>query len=49
MQRPLPRQLRDLVLCPAERGVLWYIAEKRLVEQDILSNRPGVRRFYAAL
>ncbi|KAI5120133.1 hypothetical protein M0805_001901 [Coniferiporia weirii] len=30
-------QLRDLVLCPAERGVLWYTGDRSIVEQDIIS------------
>ncbi|KAF9447406.1 hypothetical protein P691DRAFT_123513 [Macrolepiota fuliginosa MF-IS2] len=34
----LPRQLRDLVICPRERGVLNYVQEHSIVEHDIASN-----------
>ncbi|OCB91791.1 hypothetical protein A7U60_g935 [Sanghuangporus baumii] len=33
-------QLRDLIVCPAERGVLWYVGDNGILEQDIISNTP---------
>ncbi|KAL5498843.1 hypothetical protein ACEPAH_2198 [Sanghuangporus vaninii] len=33
-------QLRDLIVCPAERGVLWYVGDNAILEQDIISNTP---------
>ncbi|KAL5476654.1 hypothetical protein ACEPAI_2840 [Sanghuangporus weigelae] len=33
-------QLRDLIVCPAQRGVLWYVGDNGILEQDIISNTP---------
>lgn len=32
-------QLRDLIVCPAERGIVWYVSENQIIEQDILSRQ----------
>ena len=32
-------QLRDLIICPRERGIVNYVQQKSIVEQDI--NAPG--------
>lgn len=31
----LPRQLRDLVICPDERGVVNYVQDQNVMERDI--------------
>ncbi|KAL5514152.1 hypothetical protein ACEPAG_2240 [Sanghuangporus baumii] len=33
-------QLRDLIVCPAQRGVLCYVTDNAILEQDIISNSP---------
>ena len=30
------RQLRDLIVCPGDRGVVWYVGHNCVVEHDIL-------------
>src|ERR1700677_4504931 len=32
---PLHRQLRDLIICPDERGVVNYVQERCIMEHDI--------------
>lgn len=32
------RQLRDLIICPRERGILNYVQEHSIVEHDITSS-----------
>lgn len=32
---PLPRQLRDLIICPDERGVVNYVQDQNIMERDI--------------
>ena len=32
---PIPRQLRDLVICPDERGVVNYVQEQSIMERNI--------------
>lgn len=29
------RQLRNLVVCPKDQGVVWYVSETAIVEQDV--------------
>lgn len=28
-------QLRNLVVCPKDQGVVWYVSETAIVEQDV--------------
>ncbi|KAH8115849.1 hypothetical protein DFH11DRAFT_1582431 [Phellopilus nigrolimitatus] len=36
-------QLRDLIVCPVERGVVWYVGDRSIIEQDILAASPRQR------
>ena len=39
----LSSQLRDLIICPRERGIVNYVQQKAIVEQNI--NAPGAVSF----